>query len=353
MQQQLQQFKDQILNATARSTALRIKGNGTKDWYGQTPTGELLDTTAYSGIVDYDPTELVITARAGTSLREIGKAVAAKNQMLAFEPPRFDGMATIGGIIASGLSGPRRMAVGAVRDFVLGAVLMDGKGEVLHFGGQVMKNVAGYDVSRLLAGSMGMLGLILEVSIKVLPRPFAQQSLQFAMAEQDALHQVNVWGGQPLPISATCWHDGQLTVRLSGAQAAVDAAVKNMGGVVLPDADALWDSLREQSHAFFSHTEGGLWRLSVPSVAAPIVLPGQQLIEWGGAQRWLKTSADAAAIRALVAQLGGHATLFKGGDKSVGVFQPLQPAIARIHRDLKQAFDPAGIFNPGRMYPDF
>ncbi len=354
MDQGLQQFKDRIASATASKTALRIRGNGTKDWYGQELRGEILDTSGYSGIVSYDPTELVITARAGTTLREIGKALAEKQQMLAFEPPRFDGLATIGGIVASGLSGPRRQAVGSVRDFVLGASLMDGKGEVLNFGGQVMKNVAGYDVSRLLAGSLGTLGLILEVSLKVLPRPFAQHSLQFTMGEEEALRMLNTWGGQPLPLSASCWHDGKLAVRLSGAQAAVDAAIAKMGGSALPEADAFWDSLREQSHAYFAGADAsGLWRVSVPTFAPALNLPGTQLIEWGGAQRWLKTSADAATIRTAAAAAGGHATLHRGGDKSVGVFHPLAPAVARIHRNLKNAFDPAGIFNPGRMYSDF
>jgi glycolate oxidase FAD binding subunit len=357
MENVLQTFKERIATATANKSPLRIKGNGTKDWYGQSLQGEVLDTTAYSGIIAYDPTELVITARSGTSLREIGKALSEKNQMLAFEPPRFDGLATIGGIVASGLSGPRRQAVGAVRDFVLGAVLMDGKADVLHFGGQVMKNVAGYDVSRLLTGSMGTLGLILEVSIKVLPRPVAQQSLQFAMTQEQALHQLNVWGGQPLPLSASCWHNGLLAIRLSGAQAAVDAAIKKMGGDALPEPEKFWDRLREQEHAFFDGVmqdkEHGLWRLSVPSVAPVLNLQGEQCIEWGGAQRWLKTSASASAVRAAAEQAGGHATLFKGGDKSVGVFHPLQPAVERIHRNLKNAFDPAGIFNPGRMFNNF
>ena len=357
MENVLQTFKERIATATANKSPLRIKGNGTKDWYGQSLQGEVLDTTAYSGIIAYDPTELVITARAGTSLREIGKALSEKNQMLAFEPPRFDGLATIGGIVASGLSGPRRQAVGAVRDFVLGAVLMDGKADVLHFGGQVMKNVAGYDVSRLLTGSMGTLGLILEVSIKVLPRSVAQQSLQFAMTQEQALHQLNVWGGQPLPLSASCWHNGMLAIRLSGAQAAVDAAIKKMGGDALPEPEKFWDRLREQEHAFFDGVmqdkEHGLWRLSVPSVAPVLNLQGEQCIEWGGAQRWLKTTASASAVRAAAEQAGGHATLFKGGDKSVGVFHPLQPAVERIHRNLKNAFDPAGIFNPGRMFNNF
>ncbi|MEY3580178.1 MAG: glycolate oxidase subunit GlcE [Pseudomonadota bacterium] len=357
MENVLQIFKERIASATASKSPLRIKGNGTKDWYGQSLQGEVLDTTAYSGIIAYDPTELVVTARAGTSLREIGKALSEKNQMLAFEPPRFDGLATIGGIVASGLSGPRRQAVGTVRDFVLGAVLMDGKADVMHFGGQVMKNVAGYDVSRLLTGSMGTLGLILEVSIKVLPRPVAQQSLQFAMTQEQALHQLNVWGGQPLPLSASCWHNGLLAIRLSGAQAAVDAAIKKMGGDALPEPEKFWDRLREQEHAFFDGVlqdkEQGLWRLSVPSVAPVLNLQGEQCIEWGGAQRWLKTTASAAEIRAVAEQVGGHATLFKGGDKSVGVFHPLQPAVERIHRNLKNAFDPAGIFNPGRMFTNF
>ena len=353
MDQVLQQFRDRIMSATRSGTALRIRGNGTKDWYGQELNGEPLDTTAYSGIISYDPTELVVTARAGTNLREIGKALAEKKQMLAFEPPRFDGLATVGGIVASGLSGPRRQAVGSVRDFVLGTVLMDGKGETLHFGGQVMKNVAGYDVSRLLTGSLGTLGLILEVSLKVLPRPFAQHSLQFAMSEQDALHQLNVWGGQPLPLSASCWVNGNLYVRLSGAQAAVDAAIAKMGGTDLPEAENFWDGVREQTHTFFSEPQQALWRLSLPTVASPLALPGEQMIEWGGALRWLKTTADAETIRSVAANAGGHATLYKGGDKSVGVFQPLAPAVARIHRNLKQAFDPAGIFNPRRMYTDF
>lgn len=353
MEQALQQFRDRILAAGAGKTALCLRGGGSKDWYGQAPQGTLLDTRAYCGIVAYDPTELVITARCGTPLAEIEAALAQQNQMLAFEPPQFGPDSTIGGVVACGLSGPRRAAVGALRDFVLGTVLMDGKGEVLQFGGQVMKNVAGYDVSRLLAGSMGTLGLILEVSLKVLPQPFAESTLRFAISQGDAIRRLNEWGALPLPISASAWQDGVLTLRLSGAQAAVDAARTRMGGDELPDADAFWNSLRNQTHEFFSAREGSaLWRLSVPSVTPPIVLPGAQLIEWGGAQRWLDTDADAATIRAAAEQAGGHASLFRGGDKQAGVFHPLAPAIAKIHRNLKHAFDPLNIFNPGRMYAD-
>ena len=351
----MEQFRQQILAASAAGKPLRLRGGGTKDWYGQQLEGEVLDTRAYAGIIDYEPTELVITARCGTPLADIEAALAARNQMLAFEPPHFGPGATVGGVVASALSGPRRASAGALRDFVLGAVLMDGHGERLAFGGQVMKNVAGYDVSRLLAGSMGTLGLILEVSLKVLPLPLREATLRVACAEIAALRLLNEWAGKPLPISASCWHDGVLSVRLSGAEAAVSAALQSLGGAVLApdDAAAFWQSLREQTHAFFAGA-GSLWRLSLPPHASAMILKGRQLIEWGGAQRWLKLDGDAdaagsARIRQAVAAAGGHATLFRGGDKAVGVFHPLAPAVATIHQRLRQAFDPAGIFNPHRM----
>lgn len=346
-------FSDRVRAASAAGTPLRLRGGGTKDWYGQSLHGEVLDTRAYSGVISYEPTELVITARCGTPLAEIETLLAQHNQMLAFEPPRFGAASTIGGVVASALSGPRRASAGAVRDFVLGAVLMDGRGEALRFGGQVMKNVAGYDVSRMLAGSLGTLGLILEVSLKVLPLPLREASLRFEMSEIDALTRLNEWGGQPLPVSASCWHQGVLTLRLSGADAAVEAALRKLGGQLFGDMDAahFWAALRDQTHAYFAG--GSLWRMSVPSHTSAIILRGEQLIEWGGAQRWLKVDdADAESIRRTVAASGGHATLFRGGDKGVGVFHPLAPAVAKIHERLKQSFDPAGIFNPGRMYAD-
>jgi glycolate oxidase FAD binding subunit len=331
---------------------LRIRGGGSKDWYGQDVQGAVLDTTAYCGITDYEPTELVITARCGTPLAEIEAHLAQHGQMLAFEPPHFGPGATIGGTVAAGLSGPRRQAAGAVRDFVLGAVLVDGKGEALHFGGKVMKNVAGYDVSRLLAGSLGVFGLIAEVSLKVLPQPVAECTVQLQATQDDALRRLNEWGGQPLPVSASSWYDGVLTVRLSGARSAVDAARKRIGGELMDDADAWWRGLREHDGAFFTDA-GSLWRLSLPTVAPPLALQGRQLIEWGGAQRWLRTDADAATVRAAANGAGGHATLFRGGDREAGVFQPLAPAVLAIHRQLKQVFDPAGVINRGRMYKEF
>ncbi|HTN65836.1 MAG TPA: glycolate oxidase subunit GlcE [Burkholderiaceae bacterium] len=355
MEQVLQEFHERIVRAAGVRQPLQIRGSGSKDWYGCAAQGELLSTAAYRGIVDYEPTELVITARCGTPLAEIEATLAQQRQMLAFEPPHFGPGATVGGMLAAGLSGPRRAAVGAVRDFVLGAVLMDGRGEVLHFGGQVMKNVAGYDVSRLLAGSLGTLGLVLQVSLKVLPQPAVRATHCFEMSQADALQQLNQWGGQPLPISASAWREGLLTVRFEGAAAAVASAQQKLGGAVLPEiqADALWNGLREQTDPFFAG-DGELWRLSVPSTTPVLAVPGTVLIEWGGAQRWLAAAPNdaAAAIRAAAADAGGHASLWRTGDKRAGVFAPLAPAVAAIHRRLKAGFDPAGIFNPGRMYPD-
>ncbi|HZW23006.1 glycolate oxidase subunit GlcE [Noviherbaspirillum sp.] len=355
MEQVLEQFRERVVAATMNKTPLRIRGGGSKDWYGQALQGEILDTREYSGILAYEPTELVIVARSGTPLAEIEAALDARNQMLAFEPPHFGPQSTIGGVVAAGLSGPRRQAVGAVRDFVLGVTLMDGKGDVLRFGGQVMKNVAGYDVSRLLAGSLGVLGLMVDVSLKVLPKPFYETTLRFELSQKEAIERLNTWGGQPLPLSASAWHGGVLIVRLSGAEAAVKAAVQKMGGEEETQAGVFWEGLRNHSNEFFAATSGptSLWRLSVPSVTPPLDLEGEQLVEWGGAQRWLRSGADAATIRAVTEKAGGHATLFRGGDKSVGVFHPLAPAIAAIHRNLKSTFDPSGIFNRGRMYNDF
>ncbi|MBB3219233.1 glycolate oxidase subunit GlcE [Pseudoduganella umbonata] len=350
----LDTFRARVLEATVNGQPLRIRGGGSKDWYGRIPQGALLDTTSHRGITSYEPTELVVTARCGTPLREIEAALAAQGQMLAFEPPHFGAAATVGGVVASGLAGPRRQAAGAVRDFVLGATLMNGQGEVLRFGGQVMKNVAGYDVSRLLAGSLGMLGLILDVSLKVLPRPAAESTLRMALDEETALRHLNAWAGQPLPVSASAWHAGVLTVRLSGAGAAVAAAAQRLGGETVPQAaaEAFWHDVREQRHAFFAADPvTPLWRLSVPTMA-PALAPGtEQLIEWGGGQRWLLTDDAPESVRALAARHGGHATLYRGASRH-DVFHPLAPAVHAIHRNLKNAFDPAGIFNPGRMYGD-
>jgi glycolate oxidase FAD binding subunit len=336
--------------------ALRIRGGGSKDFYGGEPRdAEPLEMTAYSGIVAYEPKELVLTVRAGTLLQEVERVLAGERQMLAFEPPHFASAsggasrATIGGAVAAGLSGPRRPYAGAVRDFVLGTRIVNGKGEDLAFGGRVIKNVAGYDVSRLMAGALGTLGIVTEISFKVLPQPATETTLVFAMDESEAIRQANRWAGQPLPLSGTAWQDGTLRVRLSGASVAVAAAKAKMGG----DEDAAtadyWRDLREQRLAFFAG-DAPLWRVSVPQTTEPLFPGRAQLVEWGGGVRWIRGAADAFEIRSTAERAGGHATLFRGGDKSAGVFHPLQPALMKIHRRLKAAFDPAGILNPGRMY---
>ena len=383
MQDTVQHFIDQIQHASQTGQALRFRGGGTKDFYGQSLQGEVLDTTRYSGILSYEPSELVITVRAGTSLAEVEAALAQKGQCLPFEPPHFGASATVGGMVAAGLAGPARASVGGVRDFVLGARLLNGKGEHLTFGGQVMKNVAGYDVSRLMASSMGQLGLITEVSLKVLPVHPGEATLACAgVSQAQALTLLNRWGGQPLPLNASAWVrdttaepvQDYLFVRLRGAGAAVEAAVTNMRAEVQAlganitqmnhsEAAGDWRASGEQALDFFKapSDQDCLWRLSVPQTAPvlDVKVNGQtcaQYIEWHGAQRWLWAPASAAVmVRDVAVKAGGHATLFRASalhgevDKQVGVFTPLNAVQQRIQNELKKQFDPAGVFNPGRL----
>jgi FAD/FMN-containing dehydrogenase len=349
---------DQVNGARAGREALDIRGGNTKRFYGEAAVGAPIDTTALSGISSYEPTELVVTARAGTRLSELEAALEEKGQCLPFEPPRFGADSTVGGMVAAGLSGPARASAGSVRDHVLGLTVLNGRGEVLTFGGQVAKNVAGYDVSRLMVGSLGILGLICEVSLKVLPISVTTATLSFDWDEHRALEQLRNWARHPLPINASAWHAGQLHVRLAGARAAVAAACEKLGGERMESARAKqwWTGVRDQSDEFFlldaaSFARGeSLWRLSVPAISGPIELPGKQLIEWNGAQRWCRTAAEAALIRKVAAGVSGHATLMRGADKTPGVFSPLNEVLMRVHHQLKTAFDPARIFNPGRLY---
>ena len=347
----LDTFIERIRAAHDSDSPLVIQGGGSKDFYGNTHEGEVLSTRTLTGVVDYQPKELVLTARAGTPLAEIEALLAEHNQMLAFEPPHFSGPATLGGSIAAGLSGPRRPYAGAARDFVLGVRMIDGIGQPLRFGGQVIKNVAGYDVSRLMVGALGTLGLITEVSLKVLPRPAAENTLQFELDEAAAILKMNQWAGQPLPLSATSWHAGVLTVRLSGAASAVHAAQARLGGEAMHDASGFWQRLRDQATPFFDKRP--LWRLAVKSTTPPLRLDDAQWIEWGGAVRWLASELPANTLREAARQAGGHATLFRGNAPVDGAFTPLAPALATLHDSLKQRFDPKGIFNRGRMAPDF
>ena len=355
----LQILMDRVASATAAGAQLCIRGGGTKSFYGEAAMGEPLDTRELEGISSYEPSELVVTARCGTSLSSMEATLAEQGQCLAFEPPHFAFGSTVGGMVACGLSGPSRAAAGSLRDHLLGATVLNGRNEVLTFGGQVMKNVAGYDVSRLMAGAMGILGVILEVSLKVVPVAPASATLRFHMDQAEALARLNQWGGQALPINASAWWDGTLVLRLRGAHAAVQAAKVSLGGELLDAnvADAFWEGLRNHSDEYFAHAKaevdagGALWRLSVPQTAPALALAGDHLIEWGGAQRWLRSSAPAAVVRDTAERAGGHATLFRARNKEAGAFAPLRAPLDRIHRDLKKSFDPSGVFNPGRLYP--
>ena len=367
----LRHIVDQVQAARADKSVLDIHGGHTKAFYGGLPIGRPLDVRGLSGISSYEPSELVVTARGGTPLAELEAALAEKGQCLPFEPPRFTEPTnasvgagsvggTVGGMVAAGLAGPARVSVGGVRDYVLGAKLLNGRAELLAFGGTVMKNVAGYDVSRTLAGSMGVLGVICEVSLKVLPVPPATLTLRVEAEQGAAIRRVNEWGGQPLPLNASAWWDGMLVLRLSGALAAVRAAADKIGGEIIEvtTAAAFWAGLRDHRDEFFVgaakavETGACLWRLSVPPTTAPLKLSGEQLLEWGGAQRWICTTAPAALLREAAHAAGGHAVLFRGRDKGAGAFAPRKPVLARIQRELQLAFDPDGLFNPGRLLPE-
>jgi glycolate oxidase FAD binding subunit len=344
------EFRERILSAAAKGTPLVIQGGGSKNFYGRTGEGEIIDTRPCAGIISYEPSELVLTAHAGTPLSEVVTALAARKQMLAFEPPAYTDATTLGGMVACGLSGPRRPWSGSVRDYVLGVACINGKGEMMKFGGQVMKNVAGYDVSRLMTGAMGTLGLLLEISIKVQPAPECEISLCGSMDFNTALQAMNAWAGKALSLSAASYDGAQLYVRLSGKSSAVTAARKKFE---LADADrGYWQRSRDHQLPFFQDSDRPLWRISVPATTPALALSGRWLVEWGGAQRWLQTVETAEKIRHITHQAHGHATLFRGGDRDGDVFHPLATGIRELHVRLKQAFDPGRILNRGRMYRD-
>lgn len=343
----LEQWRRRIAAAAAAGTPLRLRGAGTKDFYGEQLAGEVLGLEGWHGIVDYEPSELVITARCGTPLSEIEAALSSRGQFLAFEPPGFGADSTIGGVIAAGLSGPRRPYAGAARDFVLGARLLTAEGELLRFGGRVMKNVAGFDIARLLCGSLGVLGIITEVSLKVLPRPQAEETLRFEMSAVAAVESFNRWAAQPLPLSGASWSQGAALVRLSGTSAAIRAARERIGGELMQEtqAAAWWEALRHCRLAIFSRES--LWRVSLPPAAEPLALPGEPLIDWGGAVRWYADLGAEAAVREQAQAQRGTAQCWRGAVRPR--VHPLPLALLRLHRELKARFDPQGVFNRGRL----
>ena len=348
----VEQIRAVVEEAARAHQSLRIEGGGSKGFYGCPVSGSPVATLAHSGIVEYEPSELVVTVRAGTPLAALEAALDEAGQMLPFEPPYFGENATVGGAIATGLSGPRRAYAGSARDFVLGAHVVDGSGRLLRFGGRVIKNVAGFDAARLMVGAQGTLGVLTEVSLKVLPRPHSEAQLEFEMSEADAIRSMNEWAGKPWPITATFFHGGRLRVRLAGAEPAVEAAVRRLGGASSAFGAEFWRAVREHELDCLRLPAGGrdvLWRIGVASTAAPLDLPGEQAIEWGGSLRWLRTDCPASEVRAAAALTGGHASVFRGEVAGAPRFQPLPGALAELHRRVKAALDPAGILNPGRI----
>jgi glycolate oxidase FAD binding subunit len=349
----------QIQRAIAQHTPLRIRGSDSKRFLGRDVQGEELDTRSHRGIVAYDPTELVITARAGTPLAELNTVLDDENQMLPCEPPLFGGrvsglstgLGTIGGAVASGLSGPRRPWAGSMRDFVLGCRVITGDGDHLRFGGEVMKNVAGYDMSRLLAGSFGSLGVLTEVSLKVLPKPRARRSLALTLGAGDALRELSAWRKAALPVSGACYIDGKLHVRVEGGNGSVKSAVDRIGGE--ENDCTFWDALRDHRLPFFNDVADArpLWRLSLPNATPLMPLPGDTLLDWAGAQRWLRSEAPAADIRQLAHAAGGHATCFTPSPEREP-FQPIAASLLRYQQQLKRRLDPCGVLNPGRLYAE-
>lgn len=352
MADQTQQLQEQVLQARRDGQALNIVGGGTKAFMGRPASADAgtLSLAGHTGIVEYHPVELVLTARAGTPLTEIEAALAEHGQCLHFEPPRFGEGATIGGALACNLSGPARPWSGSVRDQVLGIRLLNGKGEHLRFGGEVLKNVAGYDVSRLQAGAMGTLGVITEISLKVMPRLATTVTLVQDMALDEVVHYMNQRSGEPKPITGACWVDGKVYLRLAGARSAVDATAEKWSGEVMVQGDQFWQQVRDLQHDFFTDSEAPLWRFSVGSAAAMPALEGPWLLDWAGAQRWYRGEATLSDLEPLARAAGGQVSLFRGGDRS-GEVMPSQPeALKTIQRRVKNSFDPDGLFNPGRLY---
>jgi glycolate oxidase FAD binding subunit len=341
----------QVLHAIANRTPLHITGGDSKAFYGTPTTATTpLELSQHSGIIAYEPSELVITVRAGTSLQSVEHLLAEHGQMLAFEPPHFSPHATIGGSIACGFSGARRPFVGSVRDFMLGCRIINGYGEVLQFGGQVIKNVAGFDVSRLMVGAMGQLGVLLDVSLRVLPQPEAELTLCYPAADaHSALTLMQHWQGQPWPLSALCFIDGLIWIRLSGAATAIQSTVRQLGGDVALEGALFWQQLGEQRLLFFNGDDP-LWRISLPPATPPLALSGEWLIDWGGAQRWLKSTESADHIHAITQAQYGHAVCFKAADKTDWL--RLDPDMLALQQKIKHAFDPHQLFNPQRFIPE-
>lgn len=339
-----------LQDAYQQKQTLQIKAGGTKDFYGRNIQAKTLSLADHTGVIEYEPSELYITARSGTPLLEIEQTIAKQNQILPCEPPHFGTTATLGGMIASGLAGPRRVNAGSVRDCVLGTEILNGKGEHLRFGGKVMKNVAGYDVSRLMCGALGTLGVLISVSLRLLPKPVCEQTIALTLDSNVAIKKMNQWANTPIPISATFYDGNELYVRLSSSLSAIEACKKEIGGELVDNNDIFWSNIKEHAHDFFI-SDKSLWRISVPPNTEVLNIPGDSVIEWNSALRWYISDADENTIRSEANRVGGHATLFKG-NVTEQVFHPLSEPSMKLHKKLKYVLDPAGILNPGRMFAE-
>lgn len=345
-----QDIASRIQDAYQQKQPLEIIAGNTKSFYGRKIDAVPFSTLQHTGITEYEPSELYISARSGTTLKEIEQTILNNNQILPFEPPYFGSSATLGGCVASGLSGPRRATSGAVRDCILGTEIINGKGEYLRFGGKVMKNVAGYDVSRMMCGALGTLGVLMSITIRLLPKPQSEQTLVFSMSPDDSILHMNKWANTPMPISASFYDEVNLYIRLSGSASSIDKCVKEIGGDLVNSSDIFWMDIKEQTHKFFL-TELPLWRICVPPNSPTLNISGDCVMEWNGALRWYVTEQSESEIRAEVLRVNGHAMLFRG-ENTQQKFHPLTDAAMRIQTNLKQAFDPVGILNPGKMYAE-
>ncbi|MDE0412598.1 MAG: glycolate oxidase subunit GlcE [Gammaproteobacteria bacterium] len=341
-----------VKDACEKGCALKIHAGNTKDFYGRNIKGIPLSLSEHTGIVEYEPSELYITARSGTPLKEIEHVIEKEKQILPCEPPHFGAAATVGGMVAAGLSGPRRVSSGAIRDCILGVEIINGKGEYLQFGGKVMKNVAGYDVSRLMCGALGTLGILMSVTLRLLPKPVSEQTLAFPLNTSEAIQKMNSWTRTPMPITGTFHDSKNLYIRLAGSRSTIEKCAEILGGDMVDRSHAFWSDVKEQAIDFFM-TDKPIWRIQVPPNTTPLKISGSSLLEWNGALRWYASETEASEIRRITEQAGGHACLFRRRSGTEDIFHPLSPHLLEIHRRLKRAFDPNGILNPGKIYCEF
>ena len=357
----IEQIQSAVHSAKSENRQLAVVGGGSKSFYGREIAGEPLSMSVYSGIIEYQPTELVITAKSGTPIETINRILEENNQKLGFEPPVFGSSSTLGGVIAAGLSGPARPYSGGIQDFVLGVKILSGNGEVLNFGGKVIKNVAGFDVSRLMVGAMGCLGVLLEISLKVVPIPEVEKTVCIVQPEiSDAIAMMNSLAARPVPISAAAWVEGMTRIRLSGSEKGVQSALNSICGAFSPseqdiEADSFWQGLQNLTHSFFDN-QNMLYRASVKPSTGALYDDQGTLVDWGGAVRWYCLANDDQNAKnnlsEAVTNAGGHLEIFRNGDRSREVMAPVKPPIMQLQKRLKAMFDPGRILNPGRMYQE-